>query len=280
MLELGRFNTLRVLRETSVGLFLGDEDGNDVLLPKKYIPENTKIDDQIDVFLYTDSEDRIIATTLVPDVQLHQFEMLKCVSTNSYGAFLAWGLEKDLFVPFQEQREKMREGESYLIYVYLDDQSERLMASSKLKKFLSNDYLTVKEMEEVDLIILDKTDLGYNVAVNSVHSGLIYENELFQKIEYGQRIKGFVSRIREDKKVDIRLQRSGLRAIEGATDVVINALGDANGFLPYHDKSSAEEIYAAFNMSKKQFKKAVGNLYKQELISIEENGIRLAPPKV
>ncbi|TNE73712.1 GntR family transcriptional regulator [bacterium] len=274
MLEAGRFNTLSVLRDTSVGFYLGDSEGGEVLLPKKYIPENTTVGDSIDVFLYHDSEDRLIATTLMPTIQLNQFEILTCKDVSKNGAFMDWGLEKDLLVPHKEQRVEMEVGKSYLVYLFEDEKTGRLAGSSKIYQFLSNDYLTVKEKDEVELIILDKTDLGYNAIVNEVHQGLLYENQVFKLLEYGERIKGYVFGIREDKKIDLRLQRVGLEGARDSAEIILEKLSENKGFLPLHDKSSAEEVYETLNMSKKQFKRAVGNLYKQGKIEIKENGIQ------
>jgi len=275
MLQLGLFNVLTVLRSTSVGLFLGDDEGNEVLLPNKYVPEGALISDNIDVFVYTDSEDRPIATNLLPTIQLHQFEVLLCKDVTDYGAFLDWGLEKDLFVPHREQREKMKVGESYLVYLYLDERTDRLIASSKINQFLSNDYLAVKEEDEVELIISDKTQLGYNVIINCVHSGLLYDNEVFKPLEYAERTIGYIYKIREDKKIDVRLYKSGFAGIEDNTVLLKNAMQKNNGFLNLNDKSSAEDIYTALNISKKQFKKAVGNLLKSKELEITETGIKL-----
>jgi uncharacterized protein len=273
MLQLGLFNLLTVLRSTSVGLFLGDDEGNEVLLPNKYVTPGTLISDNVEVFIYTDSEDRPIATNLVPTIQLHQFEVLVCKDTSDYGAFLDWGLEKDVFVPYREQREKMKVGESYLVYLYVDERSNRLIASSKVNKFLSNDYLSVSENDEVDLIITDKSQLGYNVIINGVHSGLLYDNEVFKELYYGERTKGYVSKIREDKKIDVRLYKSGVKAIVDNAEFLLKKLDETNGFLNLNDKSSAEEIYQRLHISKKQFKKAVGNLLKVGKVEITENGI-------
>ncbi len=275
MLEPGRFNTLSVLRETSVGLFLGDNEGGEVLLPKKYIPENTTVGDQIDVFLYHDSEDRLIATTLMPTIQLHQFEVLTCIDVSKNGAFMDWGLEKHLLVPHNEQRVEMEIGSNYLVYLYEDEKTGRLAGSSKVYQFLSNDYLTVKEKDEVELIILDKTDLGYNAIINEVHKGLIYENQVFKPLEYGQRVKGYVFAIRDENKIDLRLQRVGLQGARDSAEIILEKLKEQDGFLPLHDKSSADDIYQSLQMSKKQFKRAVGNLYKSGKITLEEKGVRL-----
>lgn len=275
MLQRGLFNSLKILRNTSVGMYLGDDEGNEVLLPKKYIQDTFSIGDTIDVFIYTDSEDRPIATTLLPTIQLHQFEVLRCKDVSKTGAFLDWGLEKDLLVPHNEQRTEMEIGKSYLVYLYEDEKTKRLAASSKVYHFLSNDYLTVKEKDEVELIILDQTDLGYNAIINEVHLGLIYENQVFKPLEYGQKTKGFVYAIREGNKIDLRLQRVGLQGARDSADVILEKLQESGGFLALHDKSSAEDVYETLNMSKKQFKRAVGNLMKQGKVELKHDGIGL-----
>lgn len=275
MIQRGLFNSLTILRNTSVGMYLGDDEGNEVLLPKKYIQESFEMGETIDVFIYTDSEDRIIATTLMPTIQLHQFEMLKCKDVSKNGAFLDWGLEKDLLVPHNEQRVEMEIGKSYLVYLYEDNKTGRLAASSKVYHFLSNDYLSVKEKDEVELIILDKTDLGYNAIINEVHLGLLYDNQVFRPLDYGERTSGYVHTIREGNKIDLRLQRVGLQGARDSAEMILELLNAKDGFLPLHDKSSAEEIYEILHMSKKQFKRAIGNLYKLNKIMILNDGIRL-----
>ena len=276
MLKVGQQNILKVLRGTSVGFFLGDEEGNDVLLPHKYIPEGLNIGDEIDVFLYRDSEDRIIATTLEPLVKLNQFACLQVSAATNIGAFLDWGLEKDLFVPFREQNQKLREGDYSVVYLYLDESTDRLVGSCRLNRHFEFENIELKEGEEVNLLILDKTDLGFNVAVNHKYRGLIYENEIFQRVAWGDTVKGYVKIVREDGKIDISLQKQGFEnSIEPNSQKVLDILKANDGHMPFNDKSDSVEIQSQFEMSKKAFKRAIGGLYKQKLILIEEDGIKL-----
>jgi predicted RNA-binding protein (virulence factor B family) len=276
MLKVGQQNILKVLRGTSVGFFLGDEEGNDVLLPHKYIPEGLNIGDEIDVFLYRDSEDRIIATTLEPLVKLNQFACLQVSAATNIGAFLDWGLEKDLFVPFREQNQKLREGDYTVVYLYLDESTDRLVGSCRLNRHFEFENIELKEGEEVNLLILDKTDLGFNVAVNHKYRGLIYENEIFQRLAWGDTVKGYVKIVREDGKIDISLQKQGFEnSIEPNSQKVLDVLKANDGHMPFNDKSDSVEIQSQFEMSKKAFKRAIGGLYKQKLILIDEDGIKL-----
>ncbi|HET8837669.1 MAG TPA: S1-like domain-containing RNA-binding protein [Flavobacteriaceae bacterium] len=275
MLNIGVYHTLTIDRDTPPGLFLKDDEGNEVLLPNKYKPENFEIGDEIDVFVYLDHEERPVATTLKPFVKLDEFGYLRCAETTDLGAFLDWGLEKHLFVPFMEQAYKMKKGEWYLIFCYLDLDTNRLVASSKVNSFLDNSEITVEPFEKVDLIVTNKTDLGFNVIVNKLHQGLIYNDEIFQKLQTGDRLTGIVKKIRSDGKIDIGLQRPGYRAIEPNAQRILTELELNNGFLPLHDKSSPEEIYNALEMSKKSFKKAVGTLYKKRLVELKADGVHL-----
>ena len=198
MIPLGTFSTLTAKRQLLQGIYLEDAEGDEVLLPNKYIPKGMQLEDEISVFVYTDSEDRIVATTIKPKIELHQFACLTVSQVTKFGAFLDWGLEKDLFVPFKEQKLKMREGHSYIVYLYNDDESDRLVASAKIFKYLSNEELTVKEGEQVNLLIAEPTDLGVNVIVNNRHRGLLYKNEIFQNLELGDQIKGYIKKVRDD----------------------------------------------------------------------------------
>lgn len=276
MLDLGTYHTLTIDRDTAPGLFLKDDQEdkeNEVLLPNKYKPDNFEIGDKIEVFVYLDHDERPVATTLKPYVKLDEFGYLRCVETNDFGAFLDWGLEKHLFVPFMEQAYKMKKGEWYLVFCYLDLDTNRLVASSKVNAFLDNSELTVEPFEEVDLIVTNKTDLGFNVIVNRLHQGLIYNDEIFQKLQTGDKLTGFVRKTRPDGKIDITLQRPGYRSIEPNAQQILNELELNNGFLPLHDKSSPEEIQKLLQMSKKSFKKAIGTLYKQRLVELKEGGV-------
>ncbi len=275
MLHLGIKNTLRILRGTGVGMFLGDEEGNDVLLPKKYVPENAIVGDDIEVFIYRDSEDRIIATTLEPKIQLNQFACLQVKSVTAIGAFLDWGLEKDLFVPFREQNKKMEEGRWYAVYLYLDEETDRLVASCKVNRYFEKENIDLQIGQEVDLLIFEETDLGVNAVINNKYKGLIYENEIFQRIKIGTRTKGFVKNIRDDKRVDLSLQKQGYANVEPNAERILEKLKANNGFLDVTDKSDANYVMYQLEMSKKTFKKAIGALYRQKIIRIEEDGIYL-----
>ncbi|MCB9223507.1 MAG: S1-like domain-containing RNA-binding protein [Crocinitomicaceae bacterium] len=275
MVEIGKTNTLKIVKEVDFGLYLDGDDLGEILLPKRFVPEDAEIDHYLDVFIYIDSEDRVIATTQVPYAEVGDFAVLKAVAVNKVGAFLDWGLMKDLLVPYKEQKEEMQEGRSYLVHVYLDDETERVVASSKLNKFLNNIPAEYEEGQEVDLIVADKTDLGMNVIINKQHSGLIYQNEIFQPIKPGQKIKGFIKKLREDEKIDVSLQKAGYERIPGVAGDILEKLRQSGGFVEANDKTSPESIKHMFGVSKKAFKKAIGSLYKDRLIIIEENGIRL-----
>ena len=275
MLAIGTNHRLTIDRDTEPGLFLTDDEGNEILLPNKYKPESFEIGDEIDVFVYLDHEERPVATTLKPFVKLDEFGYLKCVEVSDIGAFMDWGLEKHLFVPFKEQVSRMRKGDRYLIFCYLDELTERLVGSSKVNNFLDNSQLTVEPFEEVDLIISNPTDLGWNVIINELHQGLIYNDEIFQELHTGDRIKGYVKKTRPDGKIDVTLQRPGYRSIEPNARELLTELELKGGFLNLTDKSSPEEIQKILRMSKKSFKRALGTLYKKRMVDIKDNGIYL-----
>ncbi len=274
-MEIGRYNTLEMLRTTSVGAFLGDKEGNDVLLPTKWIPEGTQIGDTLDVFVYTDSEDRPIATTLTPHAVVNEFGFMRVNDVNDVGAFLDWGIEKDLFVPYREQRMKMQEGRSYVVYLYFDITTGRVAASNRLNRFLDNDSLTVKEGDEVALLVYERTELGYKVIINHLHTGVVYGNEVIRPLNVGEKHVGYVRKVREDNKLDISLQPIGYAAVEPNSQRILDLLKATKGFLPFTDRTDPEIIRQKLGMSKKVFKKAVGLLYRERRITIEENGIRL-----
>lgn len=278
MIEIGKYNTLEILRETSVGLFLGDEDGEDVLLPNKYIPEDYDIGDELKVFVYLDYDERKVATNLEPHIKLHEFALLKVAILNDVGAFMDWGLEKQLLVPFKEQRQRMEEGRWYVVFLDFDELSQRLYATNKIEKRLSNDNINFENGQEVDLLIYKETDIGYSVIVNNVHKGLVYKNEVHDTIRIGDRRKGYIKKIREQNKLDISLTPIGYRnANTMNSKLIYSALQKNDGYLGVTDKSSPAEIGALFGMSKKAFKKAVGELYRERIIKIETNGLRLTP---
>ncbi len=275
MIHLGQLNTLEILRETPPGLFLGDEEGNDILLPNKYVPTSFEIGDKLTVFAYLDSHERPVTTTLKPYTKVNEFALLRVTALSDYGAFLDWGLEKDLFVPFKEQAREMEEGKWYVVYCYLDEETNRLVGSSKTNKYLSNDELTVERFDEVDLMVSRFTELGVEMIINQKHKGLVYNDEIFKELKLGEKLKGVISKIRDDNKIDLSLQKIGYKNIEPSAQVVLDALERNGGSLPLHDKSDPEEIKKRLNMSKKSFKKAIGSLYKQELITLNSDSIEL-----
>ena len=273
-MNIGHFNTLTIDRQTKVGLFLTDGK-DDVLLPLKYVPENFAIGDEIEVFVYLDHEERPVATTLEPYIQVGQFALLRVNYINNFGAFLDWGLEKDLFVPFKEQARPMEKGKRYLVYAYIDDKTNRLVASSRSNRFLSNDTIDLNVGDEVDLIVSHITDLGINVIINDRYKGLLYKNEVYENIRLGDYIKGYIKNIRPDKKIDVSLQKSGYENIEANAQKILDELRAGRGFLRLNDNSDPEDIKALLQMSKKTFKKAIGTLYKDKFIEIKEDGIYL-----
>ena len=279
MIEIGRINLLEVLREVEHGMYLDGEELGEILLPAKYIPQGTGAGDIIEVFLYNDSEDRIIATTQTPYAMVGEFAYLKVVSLSPYGAFLDWGLSKDILVPFREQKERMQEGRSYVVYLYLDEQSGRIAASSKLDKFISRQKNRHYEAgQEVSLLIYNESDMGYNAIVDNCCWGLLYHNELFQELHEGQEIKGFIAKVRDDGKIDLTLQKAGYKKVDSLALHILDVLKENNGFMAVSDKSDPQIIYQVFGMSKKNYKKSVGALYKKKLVSIDNDGIRLLKP--
>ncbi len=275
MTEIGKINHLEVVKEVDFGIYLDGGDLGEILMPKRYVPEGTMPGDHLDAFIYLDSEDRLVATTEKPLAMVEEFALLQVVSVTPVGAFLNWGLPKDLFVPFREQRQQMEEGKKYLVYVYVDTNTKRIAASSKIEQYLDNIPVDYDIDEEVDLIIVNETDLGYNAIIDYSHLGVIFKNEVFQPLNPGDKVQGFIKKIRTDGKIDLCLQKAGYEKISSFVDRIIVELQKNNGFLPLTDKSSPEEIYKTFKISKKNFKAAIGALYKKRFIALEENGIRL-----
>ncbi len=274
MISVGETNRMKVLRSVEFGFYL-DDGKNGILLPNRYVPKGLKTGDELDVFIYHDGEDRLIATTEFPKAKLGDIVKLRVVSTTEHGAFLDWGLPKDIFVPKSYQLGKMIPGGDYLVKIILDPQTGRLVATEKFEHLLSNEQLTVKAMDEVDLVVLRRTDIGYLVAINNKHTGVLHFNEIYRPITAGDRFKGFIKNISEDKKVDVVAGKSGYQRVEDEAAKILRLLHEHDGYLPYHDKSDPEEIYQFFGMSKKTFKMTVGNLYKQRKISLEKTGIKL-----
>jgi predicted RNA-binding protein (virulence factor B family) len=278
VIEIGKYNDLTILRETSIGLYLGDEEGEDVLLPTKYCPESFKVGDTIRVFVYLDNEARKVATNMIPKILLHEFAFLKVTAVESVGAFLDWGIVKELLVPFREQRQRMEVGRWYVVYMDIDEKTGRLYATNKIEKRLLNENIGVKEGEEVDLLVLQKSDLGFNVIVNHKYKGLIFENEVFREIHIGQKLTGYVKKIRDDNKIDISLHPMGFSSAKDPNiDLISRKLFESNSFLPLNDNSSPERIYNELGMSKKAFKRTIGIMYKEKMIEITEDGIKLLP---
>lgn len=274
-MKLGTYNRLEVLRDTSVGLFLGDQSDNEVLLPNKYVPVNTKTGHMLDVFVYTDSEDRPIATTLRPFIKLGEFACLRVKDVSNVGAFLDWGLEKDLLVPFREQKDKMKLGKSYIVYLRLDEITQRLVATAKLHKVFDQETAALEEGQEVDLIIGEGTDIGIEVVINHRYRGMLYRNEIFQDVMFGDLVKGYIKQVREDGKIDVSLRKMGMENLEEGAQKILNELKANDGYLPLHDKSDPEDIQFQLEMSKKNFKRSLGTLYKKKLVILEEDGVRL-----
>lgn len=277
MLELGLINKLRALRQTSVGIFLGNDAGDEVLLPMKYIPAFLQVGGDIDVFIYLDSEDRPIATNLKPLLLRNQFGYLQIKEQTSIGAFLEWGLEKDLLLPYREQAQTIEPGKRILVYLYLDETTYRLVASSRIRKFINRETALLEEGMVADLLVTFRTDLGYTVILNNMYEGMVYHNEIFQTIKTGDRLQGFISKLREDGKIDVRLQASGIEAMEDGSTRMLQILRANGGKVEVGDKSAPATIYNLFNMSKKNFKRAAGILYKQGLVQISDHELALLP---
>ncbi len=275
MLFIGKYNDLIIARSSDFGLFLEDVQGDEVLLPNRYVTDDMRIDDKITVFVYNDSEDRPVATTEKPHALRDEFAYLEVIDTNAQGAFMDWGLTKDLFVPFREQPFPMRMGEKYMIFLYLDRVSSRLLASAKINKFLDNTRLTVAEGDEVELLIWERTDLGYNVIINQFHKGLVYHSDIFKDIRVGETRKGYIKKIREGNRIDVTLEKVGDERFDSLTERILSKLKANNGFLPLHDNSSPDAIYSGLEMSKRNFKKSIGNLFKKGVITLDSDGIRL-----
>jgi predicted RNA-binding protein (virulence factor B family) len=276
-INVGQFNLMRVDRKVDFGFYM-DDGAEGILLPKRFVPSGLQVDDTISVFVYHDSDNRLIATTQEPLAVVGDIAALKVVAITKQGAFLDWGLMKDLFVPVSQQLSSMRLGGKYLVKLYLDKQTGRVAATEKIDNQISNDILTVKEGEKVKLQVYRESDIGYVVIVNQVHQGLVYKNEVFTHLHIGQMIEeGFVKKIREDNKLDIGIGKQGVEKLDDDQVKLIQLLKLHKGFLPYHDKSSPEDIYAFFGISKKAFKMNVGMLYKAKKITIEDGGIRLIP---
>ncbi len=273
MIRVGQFNKLMVMKEVPFGVYLDGDDWGEILLPNKVVPEGTRVNDMVEVFIYFDSEDKIIATTKRPYVTLGHCAFLKVIDVNRVGAFLDWGLDKDLLVPKPEQQRPMEKDKSYIVYVKQDNKG-RIIASSKLDYFLDKSPASFQQGEEVSLLIAETTELGTKVIINNSHWGLIYSGDVFQPLHYGKRSKGYIKTMRQDGKIDVVLRKMGHDSSRDLAKRILTELQKMNGFLPLHDKSPALDIQRAFGESKKNFKNAIGHLYKQGKIALEPNGIR------
>lgn len=274
-IELGKFNRLKIVKEVDFGLYLDGGEEGEILLPARYVPYNYEIGQLIDVFVYLDNEERLIATTLKPYVQVGEFAYLQVSWVNQYGAFLDWGLMKDLFCPFREQKRKMEVGRSYIIHTHVDEESFRIMASAKVEHYLSTERPPYTPDEEVNLLVWQHTNMGYKVIIDNKYQGLVFDNQVFRELEVGDSLKGYIIQVRDDGKVDVALQKKGRQQTLDFADTLLNYMENNGGRCYLHDKSPAEEIYQRFKVSKKVFKKAVGDLYKRRLIEITDHGLFL-----
>ncbi len=277
MVHIGKTNHLRVVKEVDFGVYLdGGEQYGEILLPIRYVPKHTKVGDTLEVFIYYDSEDRIIATTETPYAQVGEFAFLEVVDVNKTGAFLNWGLSKDLLLPYDEQTHRPEVGKAYVVYIFQDDATSRPIASMKIRDFLDDESLDDFEVgQPVDLMSANKTDLGYQMIINNSHVGLLHQHEAMRSLNHGEKLQGFIQHIRDDHKIDVCLHLKPSEKTGEVTELILYKLKTSGGFLALHDKSDPKDIQKAFGVSKKMFKKAIGALYKQHQITLEPNGIRL-----
>jgi len=276
MVEIGRVNTLEVVRETDNGLYLDGRELGEILMPKKFITEEVRKLGWADVLVYTDSEDRLVATTEKPFAMVGDFAFLKVVSVSRFGAFLDWGLPKDLLVPFREQKADMVEGRSYLVCLFVDVLTKRIAASAKIDKFLDNTPPEYEPGDKVQLLIAEETDLGYKAIVNNEHWGMLYKNQIYQPLSQGLKITGYINKVRDDEKIDLLLEKPGYEKVDAISQKILDELKQNRGFMAVSDNTSPEMINALFGISKKNFKKAIGSLYKKRMITFDSDGIRLA----
>ncbi len=280
MLKLGQLNTLKASRQTDNGIYLIDDESDEVLLPNKYVPDELEIDDKIEVFLYKDSEDLIIATTLLPKVMLNGYAPLVAKAVGTFGAFFDWGLEKDLLVPYRLQAKHIEEGKAYVVYLFLDEVSQRLVGSTKINNTFKKEPQDLQIGDKVSLLPYALSEIGISVIVNNSYQGMLFSNEVFEKVKIGKALNGYVKNIRADNKIDVSLNRSGYIAVDDNVQKLHDALVDNGGELNLTDKSAPAEIVDQLGMSKKIFKKAVGALYKQRKLEIGETSIKLVDNKV
>jgi len=275
MIELGKYNKLPIAREVDFGVYLDAGDEIEILMPTRYLPSEYVIGDIVTAFVYRDSEDRLIATTETPYAQVGDFAFLDVIGVSPFGAFLDWGLLKDLFVPFKEQKAKMQLGGKYLVYIYIDEETDRITASAKIDRYIAKEEPPYQPGDKVDLLIYQFSDLGYKAIVDNRFGGMLYEDEVFRHLPIGSKTEGYIKQVREDFKIDLLLDEPGYGKVGGVTEQILDSLKENDGYLPLNDKSPSEEIYEAFGVSKKTFKKAIGDLYKRRMIVIEQVGIRL-----
>ncbi|EHH1025151.1 GntR family transcriptional regulator [Vibrio parahaemolyticus] len=277
MIKIGQINSLEVIKKADFGVFLDGDDYGSVLLPNKHVPEGTELGDHIEVFLYFDSESQLAATIDKPIAQVGEWGLMKIEGINQTGAFVNWGIkEKDLLIPFSEQRARFTAGQNILVYVYTDKASGRIVGTTKFNKWLDKTPANYEVNEEVDLIIAERSQLGYKAIVNGKHWGMIFPSDVFGKLFIGKKLKGYIKQIREDGKIDLSLQKVGVAKMDDLSGKIMDLLEKKGGFLPLNDKSSPEAIFDAFRTSKGTYKKTIGGLYKQGKIVIEKDGIRLA----
>lgn len=274
-IRLGDYNRMTVVKTVDFGVYLDGGEEGEVLLPARYVPDGCKEGDELEVFVYLDNEERLVATTQTPLAKVGDFACLEVSWVNEYGAFLNWGLMKDLFCPFREQKMKMEKGKRYIVHVHIDHESHRIVASAKVERYFDPSFPPYRYGDEVSLLVWQKTDLGFKVIVDNRYAGLVYSNQIFREIRTGDRMKGYIEAVREDGKIDVMLQPTGWRMTKETADVLLNYLETHQGVCRLTDKSPAEDIYQAFQVSKKSYKKAVGDLYKRRLITIEEDCIKL-----
>ena len=279
MAQIGQFNTLNVIKAREFGLFLDGGELGEILLPKRYVPAGASPGDSLDVFIYLDSEDYLVATTEKPFGHVGTFAPLRVKDVNQVGAFLDWGLPKDLLLPFSEQKKPLYKGDLVVVYIYLDETTDRIAASAKLNKFIDREATPYAAGDEVKLLVTDHTDIGYVALINNQFSGVIYDNDAFRKLSYGEQITGYIKNIRPDHKVNLVLQKPGYAKIEGIAGDILQRLKDEGGFMAINDKSSPKLIAGLFGVSKKSFKMGIAALYRERIITIEEGGIRLNDPQ-
>ena len=274
-IRLGDYNRMTVVKTVDFGVYLDGGEEGEVLLPARYVPDGCKEGDELEVFVYLDNEERLVATTQTPLAKVGDFACLEVSWVNEYGAFLNWGLMKDLFCPFREQKMKMEKGKRYIVHVHIDHESHRIVASAKVERYFDPSFPPYRYGDEVSLLVWQKTDLGFKVIIDNRYAGLVYSNQIFREIRTGDRMKGYIEAVREDGKIDVMLQPTGWRMTKETADVLLDYLETHQGVCRLTDKSPAEDIYQAFQVSKKSYKKAVGDLYKRRLITIEEDCIKL-----